>query len=333
MSKEYEVLQQSDIEKITNEAQEFAQDVLLGLSQEHKELSSKWLYDAEGSRLFEKIMELEEYYPTNCEFEILKEEKGEFAELFKNEEFQLIELGAGDGRKTKILLEYLLKENLKFKYVPVDISEGAMKTLTKRLQKSLPRLKLKGIVAEYFDALKWIEASTHERNVILFMGGNIGNFTRDQAKDFLRSLWNVLNHGDFVIIGMDLKKDPNAMLHAYSDSEGITAQFNLNLLKRINRELGGNFDIKKFQHYANYNAFLGTMESYIVSREVQDVFVEKLQKSFHFDAWEAIHTEYSFKYSDSDIEKMAGETGFSIVKNLYDSKKYFVDSVWRVEKE
>ncbi|MES2765260.1 MAG: L-histidine N(alpha)-methyltransferase [Bacteroidota bacterium] len=330
---EYEVLQQSDIEKITNEAQEFAQDVLLGLSQDAKELSSKWLYDTEGSRLFEKIMELEEYYPTNCEFEILKTKTEEFAGLLKGAEFQLVELGAGDGRKTKVLLEHFLKENLKFKYVPVDISEGAMKTLTKRLQKSLPRLHLKGIVAEYFDALKWIEASTHARNVILFMGGNIGNFTHHEAHDFLRSLWNVLNHDDLVIIGMDLKKDPDTLLHAYSDSEGITAQFNLNLLKRINRELDGDFDVEKFQHYANYNAFLGTMESYIISREVQDVRIDALKTSFHFDAWEAVHTEYSFKYSDSEIEKMAHETGFSIVKNLYDSKNYFVDSVWKVEKK
>ncbi|HYF03656.1 MAG TPA: L-histidine N(alpha)-methyltransferase [Patescibacteria group bacterium] len=333
MRQEYEVLQQSDIENITNEAQEFAQDVLLGLSQPCKELSSKYLYDTEGSRLFEKIMELKEYYPTNCELEILKEQTADFAALFKTEEFQLVELGAGDGRKTKVLLEHFLKEKLKFRYVPVDISEGAMKTLTQRLQRSLPRLRLKGIVAEYFDALKWIEASSNERNVILFMGGNIGNFTREQARNFLRSLWNVLNNGDLVIIGMDLKKDPDVMLSAYSDSEGVTAQFNLNLLKRINRELGGDFDLGKFQHYANYNAFLGTMESYIVSREVQDVRIEALKKSFHFDAWEAIHTEYSFKYSDSDIQKMAAETGFSIVNNLYDSQKYFVDSVWQVEKK
>ena len=145
-------------------------------------------------------------------------------------------------------------------------------------------------------------------------------------------MWNTLNDGDYVAIGFDLKKDIDVMLNAYNDEQGVTADFNINLLRRINRELGGNFDLDKFRHYSTYDVFSGAMESYLVSQEKQQVFVKNIGCAFDFEAWEPIHTEYSYKYLESDIEELAENTGFTIAKQLYDSKHYFVDSVWRVKK-
>jgi uncharacterized SAM-dependent methyltransferase len=148
-----------------------------------------------------------------------------------------------------------------------------------------------------------------------------------------RQFFQTPGAGFFVLIGFDLKKDIDVMLKAYNDSEKITAEFNFNLLRRINRELGGNFDIESFRFYASYNVFSGAIESYLVSQKEQAVFIKHLGQSFDFDAWEPIHTEYSYKYLESDIEGLAKNTGYRIEKQLYDSRQYFVDSVWRVEKQ
>jgi uncharacterized SAM-dependent methyltransferase len=168
--------------------------------------------------------------------------------------------------------------------------------------------------------------------MVLFLGSNLGNFDKSSAKDFLRNLWNALNDGDYTVIGFDLKKDIDLMLKAYNDSQGVTRDFNLNLLRRINRELGGDFDLNKFHFYASYDVFTGAMESYLVSKEEQTVFIKEIGQAFNFEAWEPIHTEFSYKYLISDIEELAADTGFAIETQLYDSKRYFVDSIWRVQK-
>jgi uncharacterized SAM-dependent methyltransferase len=187
-------------------------------------------------------------------------------------------------------------------------------------------------VAEYFDGLKWLNYMNSQRNMVLFLGSNLGNFDRAHSRAFLHNLWNALNHGDFVVIGFDMKKDIDLMLKAYSDSKGVTAEFNLNLLRRINRELGGDFNLSKFQFHSSYDVLSGAIESYLVSKEKQTVFIKEISQSFSFEAWESIHTEYSYKYLESDIQGLAADTGFIIEKQLYDSKKYFVDSIWRVQK-
>jgi dimethylhistidine N-methyltransferase len=332
MSASYRILKQKDLEKMSLDEHTFSGDILVGLSRNPKEISSKYFYDQRGTKLFQKIMDLPEYYLTPCEFNILKTKKEELSRLMKNESFNLVELGAGDGRKTSLLLEHFLKKELNFKYIPIDISESAMKILTHFLNQKFPSLEAEGIVAEYFEGLKWISNLSYHKNMVLFLGSNLGNFNKTQSRVFLHNLWNSLQHGDYAVIGFDLKKDIELMLKAYNDSQNITREFNLNLLKRINRELGGNFNLKKFRHYSNYDVFTGAMESYLVSLEAQEVFLKKVGQSFSFEAWEPIHTEYSYKYLVSDIEKLAEETGFSIEKHLYDKKKYFADSLWKVEK-
>jgi L-histidine N-alpha-methyltransferase len=332
MNATYQVLTHKDLDQVESLDQAFASDVLVGLSQMPKRLSSRYFYDKRGSHLFQKIMGLPEYYLTASEFEILKSQTDAFSSLIERKSFNLVELGAGDGRKTSILLEHFLKKNLAFKYIPIDISEVSMQTLTNLLNKKFPELTSKGIVAEYFDGLKWLNYMTSQMNMVLFLGSNIGNFDKAHSRAFLHNLWNALNNGDFAVIGFDLKKDIDLMLKAYNDAEGITAKFNLNLLRRINRELGGDFDLNKFQFHSSYDVFTGAMESYLVSKVKQTVFVKEISQSFSFEAWEPIHTEYSYKYLESDIQELATETGFVIEKQLYDSKKYFVDSIWRVQK-
>jgi uncharacterized SAM-dependent methyltransferase len=188
-------------------------------------------------------------------------------------------------------------------------------------------------VAEYFDALKWLNKNSKRRNFVLFLGSNLGNYTAEDALKFLRSLWYSLNDGDYLLIGLDLTKDADIMQRAYLDSKGVTARFNLNLLHRINKELGGHFSVEDFEFQCNYNFLTGAIESYLVSRKDQTVIIDDLECSFEFKEWEVIHTEYSHKYSRAQISEMARQSGFEIEIQLYDSKQYFVDSVWRVRKQ
>ncbi|RMF55561.1 MAG: L-histidine N(alpha)-methyltransferase [Calditrichaeota bacterium] len=328
----YKILRGEDLETVVPSNQKFALDVLIGLSEKPKQLSSMYFYDDTGSRLFQKIMALPEYYLTSCEMEIIKTQTEQFSNLVGDGTFHLIELGAGDGSKTSVLIDHFLQKKLEFDYIPIDISEAAMKTLLRSMGKKFETLSANGLVAEYFDGLKWISQSKHKRNMVLMLGSNLGNFNKARARVFLRSLWNSLNNGDYVVIGFDLKKDIEIMLRAYNDSQGVTEKFNLNLLRRINTELGGQFDLNKFRFYANYNVFSGAIESFLVSLEPQRIYIAQLGDYFEFDAWEPIHTEYSYKFLESDISLLAEQTGYRIVHQLYDSKRYFVDSIWRVEK-
>jgi dimethylhistidine N-methyltransferase len=310
----------------------FALDVLMGLSSEKKFLSSKYFYDKNGSELFAKITDEQDYYPTDCEFDIFKTHKTEIAHFLKGDSFNLIELGAGDGRKTKILLEEFINQKLDFEYVPVDISESAVANLSENLAKDFPDLVTNGLVGEYMSSLEWLKNNSNRKNVILFLGSNIGNFSMTQSMVFLRTVWANLNHKDVMLIGFDLKKDIDVLLRAYNDSAGVTAAFNLNLLNRINRELGGNFNLNKFQHFGTFHPGHGAMESYLVSLADQRVYIKELEKEFSFKAFEAVHTEYSYKYLQKDIEFLAKETGFNIRFNFNDSKKYYIDSLWEVQK-
>lgn len=330
MAATYESLKDLSLSTPIQEA--FALDVLVGLSTIPKNVPSKYFYDAEGSRLFQQITELPEYYLTKCEYEIFHDRKEQLGNMVSASSFNLVELGPGDAHKTMVLIEHFLKTGYDFQYVPIDISEPAMAELVESLRKRFPTLPVHGLVANYSNALKWFNRLQNRRNLVLFMGSNIGNYNRPTSRVFLHGLWNALNHDDLVLIGFDLKKDINLMLQAYNDSRGVTAAFNLNLLSRINRELGGNFDLNKFRHYANYDVYSGAMESYLVSLEEQTVFIGNIGASFVFQPWEPIHTEYSYKYLESDIKDLAHQTGYQVETQLYDSKHYFTDSIWRVLK-
>ena len=332
MERKYKVLKPSDLGE-SKLRQEFASDVLIGLSHPHKRLSSKFIYNAKGSKLFCDIMELQEYYLTNCEAEILDIHKEQIANIIGKEFYNLIELGAGDGQKTKIILNNFSAKNHQFKYIPIDISEKAIHDLTSNLSQAYDKLNIFGLVSDYFDGIRWIADQDNDKNVVLFLGSNIGNFTPSNIEIFLSSLWNALNDGDYILIGFDLKKDIDLIKKAYNDSKGVTAQFNLNLLHRINEELGGNFDINKFQFYSTYDPFKGAIITSLVSTTSQTVFIKDLNRSFHFRSWEPVHTESSYKFSEFEISAIAEKMGFEIIDNFHDTKRYFVDSLWQVKKD
>lgn len=244
--------------------------------------------------------------------------------------FDLVELSAGDGLKTKILLKYFLSQNVDFQYMPVDISLDILNVLHDSLAIEMPNLAVKILHDDYFGALKKISNLSEKPKVVLFLGANIGNFSATEAAAFLKQLKNSLNKGDFLLLGMDLVKNPNVILDAYSDSKGVTANFNYNLLQRINDELDANFYIEKFMHQATYNPQTGETKSYLISKEKQKIEIKALSLTIYFNAWESIYTEVSQKFSFSQIESIAKETGFEIQKHFLDSKEYFTNTLWKV---
>lgn len=310
----------------------FAADVLRGLSASPKSLSSKYFYDDEGSRLFRQIMELPEYYLTRAEFEIFRTKAPEIFSAFaeNGKSFDLIELGAGDGTKTAVLIDYFLRQKADLTYTPIDISQEALDALSEKFRARFPNLSMKSQTGDYFRILETLKTESDKSKIILFLGSNIGNFSHEQSIDFFRNLRSVMNANDLLFVGFDLQKDPRVIVEAYDDSQGITAQFNLNLLRRINRELGANFNLDEFSHYAFYRPNECAARSFLISRAHQTVFIKALNQSFEFKAWEAIFMEISQKYSLEMIEDLAQSGGFQVAKNFFDSQNYFVDSLWKI---
>ncbi len=308
---------------------DFARDVAKGLGANPKHLSSKYFYNERGDQLFQDIMRMPEYYLTNCEFEILEEYKADFLNLIGDQYFDLIELGAGDGLKTKVLLEHFIEQKADFTYCPVDISGNVLDHLEEDLIQRWPKLDLNPLQGDYFEMLEELHYRSNAKKVILFMGANIGNLTLNQARSFITRIQEHMDRGDLLITGFDLKKDPEVILNAYSDPAGITAAFNINLLRRMNEELGANFDLDQFKHWETYNPISGATKSYIISKVDQTVDINRLGRSFVFKAWEAIDVELSQKFSLEEIESLAQRTGFKVLQHFTDGRRYFVDSVWQ----
>lgn len=310
----------------------FAADVLRGLSATPKFLSSKYFYDDEGSRLFQTIMTLPEYYLTRAEFEIFNEQTAEIFAAFRadDSEFDLIELGAGDGSKTALLIDYFLARRAAFRYVPIDISSEALSGLTEKFAARFPALSLQAECGDYFQTLDAFKSKSERRKIILFLGSNVGNFSREQATDFFSRLRASMNDKDLLFVGFDLQKDPRTILEAYDDAQNVTAAFNLNLLKRINRELGANFAVENFSHYAIYQPIEGAARSFLISRRAQTVRIEALNEEFKFAAWEPIYMEISQKYTLPMIEDLARASGFAVEKNFLDRRNYYADSLWQL---
>lgn len=308
----------------------FLKEVLQDLGSKPKSLRSKYFYDNIGDELFQKIMNCEEYYPTKCEAEILESKAGVIAKTLKNgfDCFDLIELGAGDATKTTFVLEELVAQGVQMTYMPVDISSSIIDYLNTNLADKIPGLKVEGLNGEYFEMVDEANLRSENHKAVMFLGGNIGNMPPDQALVFCKKLAESLQSGDIVLLGFDLKKNPGVIRAAYSDSAGYTKAFNLNLLSRINKELNGNFDISKFEHYASYDPATGACKSYLVSLRDQDVVISG--HTFHFDQDEFIYMEISQKYSVEEIDELAVKSGFSTVEHFFDSKKWFLDTVWRV---
>ena len=326
----HDLLRSEDPTEASRLTEAFALDVLMGLSSAPKHIPSKYFYDDIGSRLFERIMGLPEYYLTGCEREIFERQHPRLVEVLSGEPLLLVELGPGNGVKTRLLLRALRERSRPFRYVPIDISKSALSALLDSLETAFPGIEAEGIAADYLSGLRWLTRGADTRTVVLFLGSNLGNFTGAESLVFLKSLWNMLKDGDLVLIGFDLRKDLDVMRRAYDDSEGVTRDFNLNLLHRINRDLGGDFDVDGFRFYSTFDVHGGSITSYLVSRAEQSAYIEAIGRRFHFGPWEPIRTELSYKYLESDIERLAEETGYAIVARLYDARRYFTDSLWRV---
>lgn len=313
------------------ELTQFAEDVLCGLTSVPKQLSSRYFYDDEGSRLFMEIMKLPEYYPTRAEFKVFTEQTNEIYKAFTGgaNGIDLIELGAGDGAKTAVLIDHFLKQDLDFTYSPIDISQEANDVLTTRFQEKFPSLKIDPHTGDYFKVLGSLKNCNGRRKVLMFLGSNIGNFSREKALDFFRQLRSVMNDNDRLFIGFDMQKDPRVIVAAYDDKQGVTAAFNLNLLTRINRELGADFDIEKFSHYAQYRPVECAARSFLISREKQSVHIAALNRSFDFEQWEPLFMEISQKYTRTMIEELAAESGFEIEHDFIDEENFYTDSLWR----
>lgn len=308
----------------------FASDVAEGLSHSPKKLSSRYFYDANGSRLFQQIMSLPEYYLTRTEYSLLQQHRSAMVNAFAaGGFFHLVDLGAGDAMKTKLLLQELVRQEKSFEYVPLDISGSAMQELNRDLQQSYPEVQVQAVVAEYITGLEWLSQHLPNRKVVLFLGSNIGNFEREEGLDFIRQIRQHLQPGDLFLLGVDLTKDPATILAAYNDASGVTAAFNLNLLTRINRELGGNFDEEAFRHFALYDPQQGVMKSYLVSEREQNVYLEATQARYTFAAWEAIHTESSHKYTLQQATEMGHAAGFAFVTSYLDEKGGFADMLFK----
>lgn len=314
-----------------NAVDHFRSDVLNGLQNTPKKLSSKYFYDKIGDHLFQQIMAMPSYYLTRCELDIFKNKTDELIDLLipGNEPFDLIELGAGDAMKSTYLLEQLIRKGIDFTYMPIDISGNILSILHKKLSSQLPEMKITCLEGDYFEMLQKTASLSDRRKVVLFLGSNIGNMTPEEADDFCLHLNNNLSPKDRVLIGFDLKKNPHIILEAYNDKEGITASFNLNLLTRINNELGGNFDVKQFQHYQTYDPVTGACRSFLISLISQDVTIDNTKISF--DENELIDMEISQKFSPEKIRELGEKSGFTITGEIKDAKKWFVDSIWQVK--
>lgn len=303
---------------------EFGEEVYSGLTSPQKYLSSAYFYDETGDTLFQKIMELPEYYLTGSEFEILNTHKKEIAELFSGPAgFDLFELGAGDAKKTKILLQQFLDTGLDFVYHPIDISGHALRDLSEKLEKEFPKLKISPLQGTYFGVLEQLGTFRNRKKVILFLGSNIGNLSPDTAVSLLQRIRAGMEREDLLFIGFDQKKDPAVILEAYNDSQGVTAAFNINILARINRELGGNFDVEGFRHWALYNPQSGEARSYLISQRDQEVEIKALDLKLKFRKWESIHTEISRKFDDAGIAEMAEDSGLKISGSFWDNRGFF----------
>lgn len=299
-----------------------ADDVRKGLSAHPKRFLPKYFYDQLGSQLFEAICLLPEYYLTRAENEILKRYADEIAASVDGQ-ITLVEMGSGSASKTRLIIEALLRRQSQLLFMPVDISASALESSSRILLQSYPRLTIEAYAADYFSGLAELGNKPRRRTLALFLGSNISNFDPDEALRFLRAMRSVLNKGDALLLGADLKKDPRVLEAAYNDSLGVTSAFNLNVLGRINRELGGTFDLRAFKHRAFYNEAAGRIEIYIQSLFTQRVRIEKLDLEVEFAAGEMIHTENSYKYDREGISRLATDTGFEHARTWLDSQERF----------
>jgi dimethylhistidine N-methyltransferase len=333
MDKGRERWQKMTLQQNNREFEEFASDVARCLASKNKYLSPKYFYDKVGSQLFEQICLQPEYYLTRTEASILNKHAPLISKLAGSSNIQIIELGSGSSSKTAILLSYLSSQKKRIYYFPIDISSSILIESERKLKSQFPNASIIGIRSDYGTgidraAAECMAIGNKNNNIsytklVLFLGSTIGNFELIEARSLLRSVREKLHTNDFLLIGFDLQKDESVLNAAYNDKAGMTAKFNLNLLTRINKELGGNFELGKFEHCAFYSRERHRIEMHLVSKTDQQLYIGALGKTFALRKGESIHTENSYKYNSSQIVALAEDCGFTVKKNFTDEKRWF----------
>jgi dimethylhistidine N-methyltransferase len=307
---------------------QYVVDVERGLTSSPKTLPTKLFYDARGSELFEAITELPEYYPTRTELEILQEHSAEIA-ISAGTGLAIVELGAGTAAKTCTLLKAVAARQMRVDYVPVDISRVAVREARDRVRAEVPQSFVRPMVVDFSEGFDFLR-SIPGRRLVLYLGSSIGNFDPPAAVEMLESVCNELASGDALLLGTDLVKSPEILVPAYDDAQGVTAEFNKNILSRLNRELGANFDLDSFRHIACWNGLASRMEMHLESIQAQTVDLKMIQLPMKFRAGERIHTENSYKYTIPMVSEMLSASGFSLEKTWFDQKQWFALHLARV---
>ena len=299
----------------------FAQELSHSIRQKQKSINPKFFYDQKGSQLFEKICVLPEYYLTRTEISILKQIDGKL-QSYLDGNFRLVELGSGSSQKTRLLIDMLTRLQKHVEYFPIDISK-ILKTSSAALQSDYKKLHITGIIDNYENGLEFMKNYDDMKNLIVFLGSSFGNFDPENGIRFLQKINSSMKKDDLFLVGLDLVKDKNVLRKAYNDSQGITAQFNLNVLSRINSELGGNFDTSKLAHHVVYNENQNKVEIYLRSLAKQTVEIPSADLILEIDEGELIHTENSYKYTISQIKQMFTMTGYQIKAMWNDDNRYY----------
>ncbi len=302
-----------------------ASAVLAGLSAKRKHLPPWLFYDADGSRLFEEITRLPEYYLTAREHAIFSRHAAEMIAAAAGVEalpLSVVELGAGSASKTLVLLRALIASQGRATYLPVDVSESALEWAAKNVRAALPTIEVQPICAEITQE-KLLDLPEEGRRLALYIGSSIGNFDPEEAIELLQWLRSQLQPADALLLGTDMVKDTAPLLAAYNDKAGVTVAFNKNILTRINRELGANFALDDFEHRAVWNAEASRMEMHLDSRRSQTVHIASLDRSFQFKRGESIHTESSYKFTPEAVEEILLKSGFTLEQSWYDADRWF----------
>lgn len=302
--------------------QSFAQDVRAGLSGPVKTLSSKYLYDDLGSALFDAITRLPEYYLTDCETGILRQWGWEMVRVLDGA-VEFLELGSGSAQKTRLLIEEALRVQPELRYSPIDISGEALRASSSTLVERYDGLFIRAYAGDYFNVLGSRALKFKRRVLAMLMGSNLGNYQPEEARRLVSLVGRALRPGDGLLLGVDRKKDVSVLEQAYDDPTGVTAAFDKNVLGRINRELGGTFDLRAFEHVARYDEARGCVDSFLQATSAQRVRIEAIDLEIDFERGDRIHTESSYKFDDRDIDGLAGATGFRRTKCWSDPQERF----------
>lgn len=310
-------LRDPDRSNLTNDGS----DVIIGLTQEQKTIPCHYLYDDRGSEIFEQICELPEYYPTRTEAQILRDNGSAIAQT--TGKCELIELGSGSSTKTRLLFDAYQSLGHALYYIPIDVSAGMLELSAKQLLNDYPHLTINGLVGTYEQALQQLPPSPLSKRMIFFLGSSLGNFASKQCQEIFQEVKKALNPGDYFLLGLDLQKSKEILEPAYNDRQGVTAEFNYNLLDHLNRRFQGNFKRQHFQHWTFYNTELGQIETYLRSTQPQTVQLKALDLTVEFEEGETIRTEISRKFQRQEMEQQLDQEGLKPLKTWTDAEDWF----------